>query len=1124
MSPAPELAGLATITVTVSDGLLSDSTSFDVFVNAVNDPPLISDVADQATNEDVPITGVQLSVIDVDDVVSVTATSTNPLLLPAGSVVVSGSGISRILTINPAANVSGTAAVTLTVSDGQASAETTFNVVVNAVNDAPTISQISNQTVAEDGSLSNVPFTVVDVDGDSLSVSFSTSNSTLLPLSGIVLSGTGSNRQISITPAPGLSGTATVTVFVTDGVETASRSFNVNVTPVNDPPVITSIPNQSMNEDGTLSGIAFSVSDEDSPSLTVSVSGTNSELLPPGSLIITGTGANRQLSITPATNRFGTAIITVTVSDDQDSTTASFSLTVNSVNDAPTAIPDSTSVRVDQSVTISVLSNDSDIDGTLNPATVEIVTPPASGTAVPNANGTITYTPAASSTGIVTFSYRVSDNQSAFTAPAVVSVNVITNAAPVIPSIAAQSLAVGGAALQIPLSVTDADGDPLQVTVASSVPELLSTLSISGTGSNRTLQLAPGTRSGLTTITVTASDGANAPVTRSFVVSVGLLIDAGLARSGSGVATHRGYANSAAVPFNTSAAITGVPAGLPATLFRSNVFVYTREANLLFNIPTVPGQAYDVDLFFAEIWSGAFAVGRRIFGVKLDNSVAIEKLDVFAAVGRNAALTKTFQVIGDGNLSIELTRGIQNPNISGIRLRPVTTPNTAPTITTVAAQQTSEDTAITGIAFSVADAEEQPVTVTVSSADTQLLPAAGLVLTGTGANRQLAITPAPNRFGTTQVTLSVSDGRTTTTTSFAVTVNSVNDAPTAASDTATAQINTAVTIPVLSNDSDLDGTLNVASVAIAQQSPGGTAVPNADGSISFTPASGFTGTATFTYTVRDNQGGESQPATVSVLVRNNAAPVISAIAGRELNIGTSSGPIAFTVTDTDGDNLTVTATAADSSIVRTVAVTGTGSNRQLAITAGDFAGLTSITISVSDGFNSPVTRTVPVSVFALIDAGTANPTAGALSDRGFQNGAGSRFAGSTPVTTAPGSVAASVPDQFYRSTIYDGAGVPELDFNVRAKAGQTFAVDIFFAEVWDGIRRQGQRVFDVMLDEKRVLSNFDIFKEAGGRNIGISRRFVIQSDGNIDLDLRRLVQNPAISGLRVTPFSPPPEA
>jgi hypothetical protein len=230
------------------------------------------------------------------------------------------------------------------------------------------------------------------------------------------------------------------------------------------------------------------------------------------------------------------------------------------------------------------------------------------------------------------------------------------------------------------------------------------------------------------------------------------------------------------------------------------------------------------------------------------------------------------------------------------------------------------------------------------------------------------------------------------------------------------------------------------------------------------------------------------------------------------------------VTDTDGDNLTVTATAADSSIVRTVAVTGTGSNRQLAITAGDFAGLTSITISVSDGFNSPVTRTVPVSVFALIDAGTANPTAGALSDRGFQNGAGSRFAGSTPVTTAPGSVAASVPDQFYRSTIYDGAGVPELDFNVRAKAGQTFAVDIFFAEVWDGIRRQGQRVFDVMLDEKRVLSNFDIFKEAGGRNIGISRRFVIQSDGNIDLDLRRLVQNPAISGLRVTPFSPPPEA
>ncbi|MFM8478113.1 MAG: malectin domain-containing carbohydrate-binding protein, partial [Planctomycetaceae bacterium] len=272
-----------------------------------------------------------------------------------------------------------------------------------------------------------------------------------------------------------------------------------------------------------------------------------------------------------------------------------------------------------------------------------------------------------------------------------------------------------------------------------------------------------------------------------------------------------------------------------------------------------------------------------------------------------------------------------------------------------------------------------------------------------------------------------------------------------------------------------------------------------------------------TYTVRDNQGSESQPATVSVLVRNNAAPVISAIASRELNIGTSSGPIAFTVTDTDGDNLTVTATAADSSIVRTVAVTGTGSNRQLAITAGDFAGLTSITISVSDGFNGPVTRTVPVSVFALIDAGAATPTAGALSDRGFQNGAGSRFVGTVPVKTTPGSIAASVPDQFYRTILYDEAGGGDLGFDVKAKAGQTFAVDLFFAEVWNGIQGNGQRVFNVLLDGDKVLENFDVFREANGRNKGISRRFIIQSDGNIDIDLRRLVQNPAIAGLRVTP-------
>jgi hypothetical protein len=201
-----------------------------------------------------------------------------------------------------------------------------------------------------------------------------------------------------------------------------------------------------------------------------------------------------------------------------------------------------------------------------------------------------------------------------------------------------------------------------------------------------------------------------------------------------------------------------------------------------------------------------------------------------------------------------------------------------------------------------------------------------------------------------------------------------------------------------------------------------------------------------------------------------------------------------------------------------VTVTGTGTNRQLAFTAGNLAGFTRILISVSDGNNPPVTQLVPVSVFALIDAGTGRPTAGSLADRNFLTGAGIRYNGGAPVTTTPGTLAASVPDLFYRSTLFDISGGKDLEFDVNAKAGQTFAVDLFFAEVWSGAFGQGKRVFDVSIDGETVLNKFDVFKEAGRGNVGIARRFIINSNGKIDIDLRRAIQNPMLSGLKFTPL------
>ena len=89
-----------------------------------------------------------------------------------------------------------------------------------------------------------------------------------------------------------------------------------------------------------------------------------------------------------------------------------------------------------------------------------------------------------------------------------------------------------------------------------------------------------------------------------------------------------------------------------------------------------------------------------------------------------------------------------------------------------------------------------------------------------------------------------------------VTVTAVNDAPVAVDDAATTAEDTAVTIAaaaLLGNDTDLDGdALTIASVT---SGAGGTAVLNADGTVTFTPALNFTGAASFSYTATDGSRG-----------------------------------------------------------------------------------------------------------------------------------------------------------------------------------------------------------------------------------------------------------------------------
>ena len=103
--------------------------------------------------------------------------------------------------------------------------------------------------------------------------------------------------------------------------------------------------------------------------------------------------------------------------------------------------------------------------------------------------------------------------------------------------------------------------------------------------------------------------------------------------------------------------------------------------------------------------------------------------------------------------------------------------NTAPTVSTVANQTINQGAATGVLAVTVGDAQTAAgsLTLTGSAANTTLLPASGISIGGSGANRTITLTPAAGINGSTLVTLTVSDGSLTSSSSFTLNVQPVSD-------------------------------------------------------------------------------------------------------------------------------------------------------------------------------------------------------------------------------------------------------------------------------------------------------------------------------------------------------------
>jgi hypothetical protein len=189
-------------------------------------------------------------------------------------------------------------------------------------NQPPTVSGIPTNVITGDIAGTNITFTATDDSTPTASlVTSATSLDPSKPVNFSAASAGGNNIKLTISPNLGIETPLNVPVLVTVADATGdftAISFMLTIIPANSPPVITGLVNTNMLTNTVIS-IPFTLTDDHTPaaSLTPSITSSNSTLIPNdvAHLSIGGSGTNRTLNITPATDASGAAPLYITVTD-----------------------------------------------------------------------------------------------------------------------------------------------------------------------------------------------------------------------------------------------------------------------------------------------------------------------------------------------------------------------------------------------------------------------------------------------------------------------------------------------------------------------------------------------------------------------------------------------------------------------------------------------------------------------------------------------------------------------------------------------------------------------------------------------------------------------------------------
>jgi hypothetical protein len=883
-SPAANTSGSVTITVLVDNGAVSNNTvlrSFTVTVNAVNQPPTLDTIANLTINENsgaqtVSLAGIGTGAANETQTMTITASSSNPGLIPNPTVIYTSPNATGSLSLTPATDGAGSAVISVTVDDGGTSDSIvvrTFTVTVNPVNQPPTLEALGNLTINENSGLQTVNLSGIGSgaasESQTLTVSATSSNPSLIPNPTVTYTSPNTTGTLSLSPAANGNGSAVISVTVNDGGtsnNTVVRTFTVTVNPVNVPPTLDSIANLAINENSgsqtvNLTGIGTGAANE-SQTLTVKASSSNPALIPNPAVTYTSPSTTGSLSFAPAVNGNGSAVISVTVDDNGTSNNTvvrTFTVTVNPVNVAPTLDPIANLTMGENSgaqtvnltgIGTGAANETQTLTVTASSSNPGLIPNPTVNYTSPNSTGSLSLNPVVNGSGAVVISVTVNDggtSNNTVVRTFTVMVNSV-NVAPTLDAIADLAIEENSGSSTVNLAGIGSgaanESQTLTVTATSSDPSLIVNPTVIYTSPSATgsLSLTPTLNGrGSAVISVTANDGgsSNNTVVRSFTVTV-KPVNVTPTLDPIGNLTINENAGAQTV------SLTGISSGASNEMQTLTVTAISSDVSLIAD-PTVnystPSRTGSLNLSPALNRSGSAVISVTVDDGGASNNTVVR---TFTVTVNAVSVPPTLDPIDD--VSVDENSGAHTVNLTGIS--------------------------------SGATNAGASVTVNALSSNPVLIPNPTVNYARPDSTGSLSFSPTANSYGSVTITVLVDNGAVSNNTvlrSFTVTVSPVNNPPTL-NPIADLTISQNAGPQVVSLSGITSGATNeIQTITITATSSNPTLIsdptvtyssPNTNATLTLAAVSNVVGSATIIVTVDDGQPTNSSAVRTFVVTVN----------------------------------------------------------------------------------------------------------------------------------------------------------------------------------------------------------------------------------------------------------------